>query len=237
LEAVLDAIYAAFGTGWADPVGLDARRHGLVEEAIWLARVLIELLPDEPEALGLLALMRHAHARQAARRDGSGAYIPLSDQDMTLWDAAAIGEAESLIRRASHVSRPGDRIGRYRLEAAIQSAHAARRILGRTDWPAIVALYDGLLALTGSPVVAVNRAAALAESEGPGAGLAALDRLMPEPRLGGYQPYWAVRAALLARLGRVVDAEAAYVRALALESDPAVRRYLETRRGQLRQRP
>lgn len=237
LGAVLDAIYAAFGTGWADPVGLNARRHGLVEEAIWLARVLVELLPGEPEALALLALMLHAHARHAARRDRNGAYVPLSDQDMTLWDAAAIDEAESLIRRASHVSHPGDRIGRYRLEAAIQSAHAARRILGRTDWPAIVALYDGLLALTGSPVVAVNRAAALAESEGAEAGLAALDLLSPDPRLGGYQPYWAARAALLARLDRNADAEAAYVRALALESDPAVRRYLETRRDRLRQRP
>lgn len=234
LDAVLDAIYAAFGTGWTDPVGLDARRHGLVEEAIWLGRVVIELLPQEPEALGLLALMLHAHARRAARRAANGAYVPLSEQDTSRWDGAAIEEAEHLIHHASARSRGSGRIGRFQLEAAVQSAHAARRISGRTDWPAIVALYDGLVALTGSSVIAVNRAAALAESAGPEPALATLDRLMPDPALAGYQPYWALRAALLARLRRDGDADAAYVRALALESDPAVRRYLEERRGSLR---
>jgi RNA polymerase sigma-70 factor (ECF subfamily) len=231
--AVLNAIYAAFATGWADPVGLDARRHGLVEEAIWLGRVAVDLLPQEPETLGLLALMLHAQARRSARRDGDGAYIPLSQQDTACWDGGAIEEAEGLLRAASALAREPKAIGRFQLEAAVQSAHAARRIAGRTDWQAIVALYDGLVALTGSPIVAVNRAAAMAESESAEAGLAALDGLMPEPKLAGYQPYWALRADLLARLGHNRDAEAAYVRALALESNPAVRRYLEARRDGL----
>jgi RNA polymerase sigma-70 factor (ECF subfamily) len=230
---VLNAIYAAFATGWADPVGLDARRHGLVEEAIWLGRVAVDLLPQEPETLGLLALMLHAQARRSARRDGDGAYIPLSQQDTACWDGGAIEEAEGLLRAASALAREPKAIGRFQLEAAVQSAHAARRIAGRTDWQAIVALYDGLVALTGSPIVAVNRAAAMAESESAEAGLAALDGLMPEPKLAGYQPYWALRADLLARLGHNRDAEAAYVRALALESNPAVRRYLEARRDGL----
>ncbi len=232
LDAVLEAIYAAFSAGWADPAGLDHRHQGLVEEALWLGRLLADLLPEEPEALGLLALMLHAAARSAARRDGGG-YVPLSAQDPARWDAAAMDEAEAVLLRASALHR----IGRFQLEAAVQSAHAARRRSGRTDWAAIVELYDGLLEQTGSPVVAVNRAVALGETDGAAVGLAALDALAGEPGLAAYQPYWAARADLLARLGEGAEADAAYARALALEPDTAARRFLEARRSGLRKPP
>jgi RNA polymerase sigma-70 factor (ECF subfamily) len=230
LDAVLEAIYAAFGAGWPDPGGLDAWRQGLVEEAVWLGRVVVGLLPEEPEGLGLLALMLYAGGRRDARRSADGNYVPLSEQDPELWDAAAIDEAERLLQRASS----HDRIGRFQLEAAVQSVHAARRISGRTDWSAILELYDGLLELTGSPVVAVNRAVALGETAGPTTGLAALDELARDPRLAGYQPYWAARADLLARLGRRATADAAYAQAILLEHDAAVRRFLEQRRARIR---
>ncbi len=232
LDAVLEAVYAAFSAGWADPAGLDQRRQGLVEEALWLGRLLADLLPEEPEALGLLALMLHAAARSAARRDGGG-YVPLSAQDPARWDAAAMDEAEAVLLRASALHR----IGRFQLEAAVQSAHAARRRSGRTDWAAIVELYDGLLEQTGSPVVAVNRAVALSETDGAAVGLAALDALAGEPGLAAYQPYWAARADLLARLGAGAEADAAYAQALALEPDTAARRFLEARRSGLRKPP
>jgi RNA polymerase sigma-70 factor (ECF subfamily) len=229
LDAVLEAIYAAFSAGWADPAGLDQRRQGLVEEALWLGRLLADLVSEEPEALGLLALMLHASARSAARRDGEGGYVPLSAQDPARWDAAAMDEAEAVLLRASALRR----MGRFQLEAAVQSAHAARRRTGRTDWAAIAELYDGLLELTGSPVVAVNRAVALGETDGAAVGLAALDALAGEPGLAAYQPYWAARADMLARLGETVEAYAAYARALALEPDTAARRFLEARRSGL----
>ena len=231
LDAVLEAIYAAFAAGWADPAGLDQRRQGLAEEALWLGRVLAELLPNEPEVLGLLALMLHASARAVARRDGAGGYVPLSAQDPARWDAAAIDEAEALLLRASAQRR----IGRFQLEAAVQSAHAARRRTGFTNWTAIGELYDGLLTLTGSPVVAVNRAVALAETAGAAAGLAVLDGLAGDASLAAYQPYWAARADLLTRLDRRDAADAAYDRALTLETDPAARRFLAARQARLTQ--
>jgi RNA polymerase sigma-70 factor (ECF subfamily) len=230
LDAVLEAIYAAFGAGWPDPSGLDARRQGLLDEAVWLGHVVIALLPEEPEGLGLLALMLYAGARRAARRNADGDYVPLSEQDPALWDAAAIDEAERLLQRASSHGR----IGRFQLEAAVQSVHAARRTNGRTDWHAILELYDGLLELTHSLVVAVNRAVALGETAGPAAGLAALDELTRDQRLAAYQPYWAARADLLARLGRRASADAAYAQAILLEPDAAVRRFLERQRARIR---
>ena len=230
LDAVLEAIYAAFTAGWPDPDGLDARRQGLLDEAAWLGRVVVELLPDEPEGLGLLALMLYAGARRAARRTADGDYVPLSEQDTGLWNAAAIDEAERLLQRANRLGR----IGRFQLEAAVQSVHAARRTSGRTDWGAILELYHGLLALTHSPVVAVNRAVALGETGGPAAGLAALDELAGDPRMAAYQPHWAARADLLARLGRRASADAAYAQAILLEPDTAVRRFLEQRRASIR---
>jgi RNA polymerase sigma-70 factor, ECF subfamily len=188
------------------------------------------LLPDEPEALGLLALMLFAEARRDTRRNGRGEYVPLTDQDPAAWDAVSIEEAEALLLRASSMGA----IGRYQLEAAVQSAHVVRRLTGRSDWAAIDRLYEALMAMTGSPVVAINRAIAIAETRGAAAGLAALDELVDHPRLAQYQPYWAARAGLLARMGEVAKAEQAYQWAIGLESDPAVRAFLQQRRAQLR---
>jgi len=229
LEAVLAAIYAAFTEGWSDPGGTEARRRNLAEEGIWLGRLVVSLLPDEPEALGLLALMLFAEARRGGRRNAQGDYVPLAEQDMAAWDATLIDEAEALLRRASQMGL----VGRYQLEAAVQSAHVVRRLTGAADWPAIERLYDALLALTGSPVVAINRAVAVAETRGPAAGLAALDALADDARLADYQPYWAARAGLLARMGEAAAAGSAYERAIGLESDPAVRRFLQQRRKNL----
>jgi RNA polymerase sigma-70 factor (ECF subfamily) len=225
LEAVLDAIHAAFAEGWSEPAGSELRRPHLAEDAIWLGRLVVSLLPKEPEALGLLALMLYAHARRDARRDAHGEFVPLAEQDPAAWDAELLAEAEALLRQAS--AQPGT--GRYRLEAAIQSAHAARRFAGRADWDAIERLYDALHARTRSPVVAINRAIAVAETRGPAEALTALDALAADPRLADYQPYWAARAELLARSGVVEGSRAAYRRAIGLERDPAVRRFLERR--------
>lgn len=225
LDAVLDAIYAAYTEGWSDPQGADARRRNSAEEAIWLGRLLASLLPDEGEALGLLSLMLHAHARREARRSASGEYVPLGDQDPARWDAAMIDEAEALLSRANRCASGG----RYQLEAAVQSAHAVRRRSGKADWAAIEQLYDALCALTGSPVAALNRAVALAETRDPAAGLAALDALAGDTRLADYQPYWAARADLLARNGALDAALQAYRQAIGLERDPAVRRFLQQR--------
>jgi RNA polymerase sigma-70 factor (ECF subfamily) len=222
LDGVLAAVYAAFSSAW-----LDSERHELTEEALWLGRLLAALLPDQPEVAGLLALMLHARARQPARRDAQGAYVPLGDQDTSLWDTAMIEEAETLLHRASAARA----IGRYQLEAAVQSAHAVRRLTGRTDWAAIVRLYDGLAAITDSPVVAVNRAVAIAEAQGVIQGLACLEALAADRRLEGYQPYWAARAELLARSGQSAAADLAYQQAIGLESDPAVRAWLQQRRA------
>jgi RNA polymerase sigma-70 factor (ECF subfamily) len=229
LDSVLDAIYAAFAEGWADPGGADPKRRDLAGEAIWLGRLVAELMPGEAEALGLLALMLHAEARRPARRDGAGRYVPLGEQDVARWSRPLIAEADAVLQRAQALGM----IGRFQLEAAVQSAHAARRHLGHSDWPAIVTLYDALLALTGSPVVAVNRAAALAEIETPAMGLAALDAIAADPRIAEYQPYWAARAALLARLGDRERADQAYQLAIGLEADPALRDFLESRRAAL----
>jgi RNA polymerase sigma-70 factor (ECF subfamily) len=229
LGAVLEAIYAVFAEGWSDPGGTETQRRELAGEGIFLGRLVASLMPQEPEALGLLALMLHAEARRAARRDAEGEFVPLDEQDPARWDASLIDEAEALLLAASRMGR----IGRFQLEAAVQSAHAARRRRGRTrratDWPAIVQLYDALFALTGSVVVAINRAVALAEAQGAAEGLEELEKLAGDPRLAEYQPYWAASAALLARTGKVAAAADAYRRAIGLEPDPAVRRFLQRR--------
>jgi RNA polymerase sigma-70 factor (ECF subfamily) len=229
LATVLDAIYAAFAEGWADPGGTDVARRDLAEEAIFLGRLVGALLPDEPEGLGLLALMLHAEARRRARRDAHGDYVPLAMQDPALWDAPMIDEAEALLLRASSFGAPG----RYQLEGALQSAHVVRRRTGRSDWNAVVEIYDALLALSGSPVVAINRALALAEVRGASAGLAALDEVEADARLEEYQPYWAARAELCAKAGAHAEARAAYDLAIGLERDPAVRRFLQARQASL----
>lgn len=225
LGAVLEAIYAVFAEGWTDPAGTEARRRNLAEEGIWLGHLVATLLPAEPEALGLLALMLHAEARRGARRDAAGEYVPLAEQDTALWDANLIHEAEALLLRASALNA----IGRYQLEAAAQSAHAIRRLTGSADWNAVVQIYDALYAMTASPVVAINRAVALAELRNARDGLAALDAMADDTRLAAYQPYWAARAELLARMGESDAAAEAYHRAIGLESDASVRRFLQRR--------
>jgi RNA polymerase sigma-70 factor (ECF subfamily) len=229
LDAVLAAIYATFAEGWVDGAGADTRRRNLATEGIWLGRLIVSLMPAEPEVRGLLAMMLYAEARRPARRDASGDYVPLSEQNSALWDNDMIDEAEDLLRAAS-ADGPG---GRYQLEAAIQSAHVVRRITGVADWPAIAALYGLLAELTASPVVVINRAVAIAEIEGPAAGLKELSRIATDPRLGEYQPYWAALADLSARAGNLADADAAYQRAIGLEPDMAVRRFLQHKRAGL----
>jgi RNA polymerase sigma-70 factor (ECF subfamily) len=235
LDAVLDAIYAAYSEGWTDPAATDAARRDLAEEAIFLARLVAELMPQEAEALGLLSLLLHTEARRSARRaiDKERAaqqeFVPLAEQDPSRWDAELVDEAESLLREASALGS----LGRFQLQAALQSAHVYRRRTGHGNWADIVELYDALLALTGSPVVAINRAVALAELKGAAAGLEALDQLADDDRLGEYQPWWAARAELLARTGAHVEARHAYSVAIGLERDDAVRRFLTRRQAAL----
>ncbi|MDX2235209.1 MAG: DUF6596 domain-containing protein [Hyphomonadaceae bacterium] len=227
IGAVLDAIYAAFAEGWIDAVGVDGERRTLAQEAIWLGRVLAHAAPKEPEALGLLSLMLHLEARRAARRDAEGAFVPLDEQDCALWDESLIVAAERALFSAAALRRPG----RYQLEAAIQSAHAARRRTGSTDWAAVVGLYDALFALTQSPVARLNRAAALARAAGAPEALAALEDLAGA--LDDYQPYWALRAHLLQAVGRDAEAAAAYAEAIAREHDAAVVQFLKEKSASL----
>ena len=229
LETVLDAIYAAYAEGWTDPGGSDVARRDLTAEAMFLARLVVELLPGASEALGLLALMLHAEARRRARRRDDGAYVPLAEQDPALWDAPMIAEAEALLRRAGTLGE----IGRYQLEGALQSAHVHRCRTGQNNWAEVVQLYDALFALAESPVVAINRALAIGELRGAAAGLAAMPELAADPRLTEYQPYWAARAELLARTGAHDEARQAYEIAIGLERDPAVREFLQRRRDVL----
>jgi predicted RNA polymerase sigma factor len=221
VEAVLEAIYAAFGSGWEDVAGADPRPRGLAEEAIWLGRLVARLLPGEPEALGLLALMLHCEARRPARRDAGGGYVPLSRQDVALWARPMVEEAEKILATASRAGRSG----RFQLEAAIQSAHARRIVSGETDWEAIALLYEGLLLCAATIGARVGHAAALAEVRGADAGLAAIDAI-PRESIATYQPYWALRAHLLKRLGRDAEAAQAFERAIGLSEDRAVREFL-----------
>ncbi len=229
LDTVLDAIYAAFTEGWTDPGGTDVVRRDLTEEALFLARLVAELLPEEPESLGLLALMLHAEARRRARRNGDDEYVPLGIQDPALWDWQMIGEAEALLVHASTLGS----IGRYQLEGALQSAHVDRCRTGHANWAEVVQLYDALFALAGSPVVAINRALAIAEVHGANIALEAMQEVAVDVRLAEYQPYWAVRAELLARTGAHDEARRAYDIAIGLERDPAVRRFLQRRQSAL----
>ena len=223
VAAVLEAVYAGYTKGW-DESG-DTAPSPLAGEAIWLGRLLVAQLPDEAEAKGMLALMLYSDARRPSRRDGDGAYVPLDDQDTGLWDRRQIALAGALLREASAAGPSG----RYQLEAAIQSAHVARRMLGEANWPQILALYDHLLRQVASPVVALNRAIALAHIEGPDAALAEIERLAADARMADYQPYWAARGHLCATVGRTAEAAEALRLALGLSADPAVRDYLQRR--------
>jgi RNA polymerase sigma-70 factor (ECF subfamily) len=226
LDAVLEAVYAAFGIGWSAMPGADERGRELAEESIWLARVLLELMPDEPEVLGLLSLMLHCEARRAARREPDGRYVPLSEQNPRRWSLGMIDEAERCLGRASASGRPG----RFQLEAAIQSVHSERVRDAGTNWAAIVVFYQQLVAISPTLGARTGSAAAVGEATGPAAGLAALDTIARH-RVSTYQPYWAVRAHLLRRLGRSCDASEAFDRAIGLAEDPAVRAFLLQRRG------
>ena len=226
LEAVLEAIYAAFGIGWDSMAGADERGRGLAEEAIWLARVLLELIPGEPEVQGLLALMLHCEARRGARRDRNGRYVPLSEQDPKLWAHALMEEAERHLAQASKSGCPG----RFQLEAAIQSVHAERARSGRIEWTAIVRFYEQLNRISPTIGRETGYAAALAEANGAREGLAVLDAI-DQNAASVYQPYWAVRAHVLQLLGKGREAQHAYDRAIGLAEDPAVREFLLQKRG------
>jgi RNA polymerase sigma-70 factor (ECF subfamily) len=197
----------------------------LSAEAIGLGRVLVELMPDEPEAVGLLALMLLTDARRAARSAPDGTLVRLADQDRALWDGDLIREGHALVRACLRRNQPGP----YQIQAAIAAVHADAPVAAATDWAQIVALYDQLLAVRPNPVVGLNRAIAVGELRGAGAGLAALDDL-DAARLAEYQPYHAARADLLARAGRVDEAVGAYDRAIALTTNPAERDFLTRRR-------
>jgi RNA polymerase sigma-70 factor (ECF subfamily) len=229
LDTVLAAIYAGFAEGWTDPSGADAIRRDLTEEAIFLARLVVELLPQEAEGLGLLALMLHAEARRGARRNADGEYVPFAEQDPNLWNTPMVEEAESLLLCASKM----EVIGRYQLEAALQSAHVHRRLTGRNNWAEVVQLYDALASITDSPVVLINRALAIAELDGPQAAVAALQEIAADERIVQYQPYWAARAELLSKAGANDAARAAYDLAIGLEHEPAVRTFLQKRQAAL----
>ncbi len=224
LDTVLDAIYAAFGESWTD-----GARRDLSEEAVFLGRLVAELLPDQPEALGLLALMLHVDARRAARRSSTGEYVPLAEQDVTLWNAREIDEAEALLERASTLGA----IGRYQLEGAVQSAHVHRCRTNEDNWADVVELYDALYAMSESPVVAINRALAIAAQRGAPSGLDILRALAGDRRLADYQPYWAALAELLAQTGVHHEARRAYDIAIGLERDPAVRDFLRQRQERM----
>jgi predicted RNA polymerase sigma factor len=226
LDSVLEAIYAAFGIGWDDMAGADQRGRDLAEEAMWLARVLLQLMPGEAEVQGLLALMLHCEARRPARRDPDGRYIPLSDQDPQKWSLPLIQEAEHHLTEAFK----REHWGRFQLEAAIQSVHAERASTGRTDWAAITLFYERLIRISPTLGTKAGYAAAVAEANGPEAGLAVLESIDLDA-VSHYQPYWAVRAHLLQRLGKTHEAADAYDRAIGLAEDPAVRKFLLQKRG------
>jgi RNA polymerase sigma-70 factor (ECF subfamily) len=221
LRAVLAVLYLVFNEGYAATAGDRLVREDLCAEAIRLARLLTGLMPDEPEAIGLLALMVLLDSRRAARTDAAGDLVRLPDQDRARWDRALIAEGQDLVRRCLRRGQPGP----YQLQAAINAVHSDAPSAADTDWLQIVALYDQLMALAPTPVVALNRAVAVAEVEGPGAGLALVDGLDLEP----YHLFHAVRADLLRRLGRDEEAAAAYAAALARTDNTAERAFLERR--------
>jgi RNA polymerase sigma-70 factor, ECF subfamily len=217
--AVLSAIYAAYGTGWEDVLGPDAKRKGLAEEAIWLGRLVVELLPDDPEAMGLLSLMLHCEARWAARRGADGTFVPLADQDPQLWSQTMLPEAESLLRAAARFAIPG----RFQTEAAIQSLHAQSVVTGEDLRGPLIRLYDLLVSIAPSTGAAVARAVAYAEAGQGGAALTQLDALYG---CDSYQPWWAARARVLWLTHEVEGAKAAAGAAARLSDDPAVRAFL-----------
>jgi RNA polymerase sigma factor (sigma-70 family) len=218
---VLDAIYSAYTTGWESLMEAGSTHHALAGEAIALGRTLVQLMPAEPEAHGLVALMLHCEARRAARYTTGGEFVPLDRQDTVLWSRPMMAEAESHLRSAAAFKR----MGRYQLEAAIQSIHAGRAASGKIDWQEILLLYEGLTQIAPGIGSLVGRAVALAQAVEPAAGFAALEQI-PANRVATYQPYWAARGHLLRLLNRKDEARQAFSRAASLTDDPALRDYL-----------
>jgi RNA polymerase sigma-70 factor (ECF subfamily) len=233
LPGVLQVLYSLFTEGYSASAGPSLQRFDVAEEAIRLTRVLRRLLPGEREVAGLLALMLLTHARRSARTGPSGELLLLDEQDRALWDQPLIAEGSDL----AAVALTGGPPGPYGVQAAIAALHDAAVDVASTDWPQIVALYDVLMALSPSPVVAVNRAAAVAMRDGAQAGLALLDSLAGEPLLRSYQPYHVARADLLDRLGRRDEAAAAYRTALELAGTEPERAHLRRRLAGLQRRP
>lgn len=229
LATVLSAIYAAYGLGW-DGLDGEEERHSLAGEAIWLGRALLSVLPDEPEAIGLLSLMLHCEARRSAGRGSDGRYVPLDEQDTAAWNAIMIAEADALLRKAGGF----DRFGPFQCQAAIQSVHAARRLSGKTDWQALATLYAALVMMKPTLGARVSQAAVIGRASGAAAGLEGLETLDPRA-VASYQPYWAVRAFLLAQAGDDTAAADAYMTAIGLSDSPAVREFLTGRLHEARQ--
>lgn len=225
LKAVLAVVYLVFNEGYAASAGAELVRADLSAEAVRLGRQLAELMPDEPEVLGLLALMLLAQSRRAARTTGGGDLVPLNEQDRDRWDRVLVAEGQAIVRQCLARNQPGV----YQVQAAIQAVHSDAPTAAATDWGQILQLYDQLLALDPSPVVALNRAVAVAEVEGPQTALALVDAL----ELGSYHLFHAVRADLLRRLGRDAEAGVAYETAIELTDNAAERDFLRRRRRSL----
>jgi RNA polymerase sigma-70 factor (ECF subfamily) len=225
LPPVLAVVYLVFNAGYSAPAGDELIRVDLCDEAIRLARLLAGLMPDEPEVLGLLALLLLTEARRPARTGPDGALVPLGDQDRTRWDGALLAEGRGLVRSCQRRDRPGP----YQIQAAINAVHSDAATADDTDWPQVLALYDRLLACTPTPVVALNRAVALGEVHGPQAALDAIEDL----DLAGYHLFHATRADLLRRLDRRAEAAVAYDEAIARAANAVERGFLEERRRAL----
>lgn len=225
LAGVLLVVYLIFTEGWSASSGERLERRELTAEAVRLARLLTRLMPDEPEATGLLALLLLLDSRSSARTADDGTLVLLAEQDRARWDGALIAEGHDLVRGCLERARRGGRVGPYQVQAAIQAVHADAALAADTDWRQILALYDQLLLLTPTPVVALNRAVALAEVVGPEAGLGVLVQLAGD--LDGYYPFHAARGDLLRRSGHGEESRAAYARAAALAGNGGERAYLE----------
>ncbi len=231
LDAVLQAVYAAYSRDWAEAAEVTEDR--LSDEAIWLGQVVAELIPDQAEVKGLLALMLFLDARRRARSAADGSYVPLDEQDTDRWNLAQIRQAEALMKDANRM----EGAGRFQIEAAIQSAHVARRLYGVDSRPDIVALYDVLFTLVPTPVVALNRLVARSRLSGADEVLDEIREIGADPRLVDYQPYWAARGMLLAEVGRNREAREALTAALGLSTDDAVRAFLQRRIARLPDTP
>jgi RNA polymerase sigma-70 factor (ECF subfamily) len=218
---VLDAIYSAYTAGWESVMDSGSTHHSLAGEAIMMGKTLVQAMPAEAEAHGLLALMLYCEARRDARHSSDGAFVPLDQQDTALWSQPMIEEAERHLRKAAALGR----MGRYQLEAAIQSLHSSRAVSGQIDWEEIALLYEGLVRMAPGVGSQVGRAVALGQTGRTAEGFAALEAI-PNQQIASYQPYWAARGHLLRLLNREDEAREAFVRAAGLTDDAALRNYL-----------